>query len=102
MNRFLLVTNSVKDADSKFSEKIISSLEKMGGRCLGNILTRKDADGNYIYASPDQVPKDTEFIIQWIPLSMSTTDPEFKPTKSGFNTALPKYAEKVILKSLYK
>ena len=63
MNRFLLVTNSVKDADSKYSEKIISSLEKMGGRCLGNILTRKDEDGNYIYASPDQVPKDTEFII---------------------------------------
>ena len=63
MNRFLLVTNSVKDADSKFSEKIISSLEKMGGKCLGNILTRKDSDGNYIYASPDQVPKDTEFII---------------------------------------
>jgi hypothetical protein len=33
---------------------------------------------------------------------MSPTDPEFKPRKSGFNTALPKYAEKVILKRIFK
>ena len=36
------------------------------------------------------------------PLSMSPTDPEFKARKFGFNTALPKYADKVILKSLSK
>lgn len=63
MNKFLLVTNSVKDPDSKYSEKIISSLEGMGAKCLGNILTRQDEAGNYIYASPEQVPQETEFII---------------------------------------
>ncbi len=63
MNKFLLVTNSVKDADSKYSGKIISSLEKMGGACVGNIFTRQDEAGNYIYAAPDQVPAETEFII---------------------------------------
>ena len=31
-----------------------------------------------------------------------TNSPEFKPRKSGLNTAVPKYAKKVILKSLFK
>lgn len=63
MKKFLLVTNSFKDADSSYSKKIVSSLEKLGGECVGNIFTRQDEDGNYIYASPEQVPHETEFII---------------------------------------
>lgn len=63
MKHFLLVTNSVKDADSRYSGQIIKALEGLGASCTGNILTRQDENGNYIYASPDQVPDTTEFII---------------------------------------
>lgn len=63
MKRFLLVTNSVKDAKSRYSDRIIQILEKAGAVCTGNIFTRQDADGDYIYASPEQVPAETEFIV---------------------------------------
>ncbi len=63
MNKYLLVTNSVKDADSNYSQTIISELERLGASCTANIFTRQDEDGNYVYASPEQVPEETEFII---------------------------------------
>ncbi len=63
MKNFLLVTNSVKDADSSYSERIKTSLEALGGKCCGNLFTRPDENGNYIYASPESVPEETEFII---------------------------------------
>ena len=63
MNRFLLVTNSVKDAQSNYSDRIIQVLENAGAVCTGNIFTRQDSDGDYVYASPEQVPDETEFII---------------------------------------
>lgn len=63
MKHFLLVTNSLKDVDFAHSKRVISALEKMGAACTGNILTRQDEDGNHVYASVEQVPKETEFII---------------------------------------
>ena len=63
MKNYLLVTNSVKDPDSAYTKKIISSLEGLGACCTGNLFTTQDEEGNHVYASPDLVPKETEFII---------------------------------------
>lgn len=63
MKNFLLVTNSVKDPDSAYSEQIMKALRKLGANCTGNLLTRQDDEGNYLYASADLVPDKTEFII---------------------------------------
>ncbi|MBR3245278.1 MAG: NAD(+)/NADH kinase [Parasporobacterium sp.] len=63
MKNYLLVTNSVKDPDSYYSNQIMSALDKLGANCTGNILTGQDDQGNYLYASPDQIPDKTEFII---------------------------------------
>lgn len=63
MKQFLVVTNSVKDADNRCTERVIRVLEDLGGSCAGNIQTRQDAEGNYVYASPEQVPEGTDFIV---------------------------------------
>lgn len=63
MNRFLLVTNSAKDPDGAYSKHTIRTLEMMGAVCTGNLFTKEDDHSNFIYATPQEVPAETEFII---------------------------------------
>lgn len=58
-----MVTNTIKDPNREYSEKICSFLEQHGMHCSGNMYSKEIMDQGYLYADPAQVPSDTELII---------------------------------------
>ena len=63
MKNFYIVTNTIKDPDREYTEKIRSFLEQHGMHCSGSNYSLKTPDQGYLYADPGQVPKETELII---------------------------------------
>lgn len=63
MKNFYIVTNTIKDPNREYSEKIRSFLEAHQMHCTGNMYSMETSDQGYLYADPGQVPKETELII---------------------------------------
>ena len=63
MKNFLLITNQSKKEAVKYSKKIEKIIEEAGCKCLGNLITEKQAGKGYAFTNPDFVPKETECII---------------------------------------
>ena len=63
MKNFYMVTNTFKDPNREYSEKICSFLEQHGMHCSGKMYSKEIVDQGYVYADPAQVPADTELII---------------------------------------
>ena len=54
MERFYIITNTLKDKDYKITQEIQTYIEQNGGEC---ILSEKDGDGHIL---PESIPKDVD------------------------------------------
>ena len=54
MERFYIITNTLKDKDYKITQEIQTYIEQNAGEC---ILSEKDGDGHIL---PESIPKDVD------------------------------------------
>lgn len=62
MEKFYIITNTIKDPDLEVTRKITQYLEMQGKKCRVQKADRK-YEGAYHYTNPDMVPDDTDCII---------------------------------------
>lgn len=62
MDKFCVITNSIKDKGLLMTDKIVSYLEKHEKECVVQQAGKK-SEGSYHYTNPDLIPEGTECII---------------------------------------
>lgn len=62
MDKFYIITNSLKDPQFEVSDEIVHYLEQHGKTCIVHEAVQK-REGPYHYTNPDLIPEETECII---------------------------------------
>ena len=62
MNNFYIITNSEKDKNLEFTDRVVDYLENRGGCCEVQLAGRQPA-GPFHYTDPRKIPEETQCII---------------------------------------
>ena len=63
MDRFYIITNTMKDRELMVTRKIAEYLTSHGKVCRVRDVAGEDRSGDYHYTDADQIPDDTECIL---------------------------------------